>query len=350
MNRLKYYTFAFLGLILYSITVVSWNSLDAQEAALPAVVAEEIAITPQATTKANPNLIEAEAGVYVKSFGKFDYSHDSLFINFYLWLLVDKDSKFKPEETMEITNAQQYTQLWGTRDMVGDKVRIQARYYGTINHYWDMKYFPFDRQKIRVSMENNEGDAETIQLKVLPNTSKISPDIKLRGWKLVHFDFTSEDHKYNNNFGDISKDHTITSRLNMFFELKRDGWRLFFVYFIGYISAMLLCVVTFFVPKYFFGETIIICLGAIFAGMGNKYQLDSSVSEMNISGISLTSVLTICTFAFILITTINTVLTQILYIYKKEKLSFQINYSVLFMSLLIYGTIVGTVLQLAINS
>lgn len=304
----------------------------------------EKVIDPEATP------VIVESGVYVKSLGQFDYVRNSFFINFYIWWLIDKDAKYSPEETIEITNAQQYTRLWGARDTIGNKTRVQARLFGTINQNWDMKYFPFDRQKIRLSLEDNIGDINHVKFIPIPNNSKLSSDVVLRGWTVVRFDFIQEPHQYSTNFGDSVNTNSVSSRLNIIFELKRDGWQIFFVYFIGYIAALFLCGLTYFVPKRYFAETITLCLGAIFAGMGNKYQLDQSISDVNVSGISLSGVATICTFMVILVTTINVVMTHTIYSYGKLNLSYWISYSVLFILTLVYGTVLGTALQLAVHS
>lgn len=301
-------------------------------------------IDPEAT----PIIIES--GVYVKSLGQFDYMKNSFFINFYIWWLLDKDVKYSPEETIEITNAQEYTRLWGARDTIGNKTRVQARFFGTINQNWDMKYFPFDRQKIRLSLEDNIGNINYVKFIPIPNNSKLSSDVVLRGWTLVRFDFIQEPHLYNTNFGNIDHPESIASRLNIIFELKRDGWSIFFVYFIGYIASLLLCLLTYFVPKRYFAETITLCLGAIFAGMGNKYQLDQSISDVNTVGVSLSGVATICTFMVILVTTVNVVMTHTIYSYGKLNLSYWISNSVLFILILVYGTVLGTALQLAVHS
>lgn len=291
--------------------------------------------------------ILAECGVYVKSFGNFDFNKNSFFINFYIWWILE-DSTYSPDKTMEITNAQEYKRLWAARDKVQNKMRIQARYLGTINQDWDMKYFPFDRQKIRVSLEDNIGDINKIRFTPIPNGSKISPDIKLRGWRMIKFDLNQEAYKYSTNFGNLEQPDMITSRLNIIFELKRDGWAIFFVYFIGYIVALILCILTYFTPQRYFGETITLCLGAIFAGIGNKYQLDMSISH--VAGISLSGVATICTFLVILLTIINVVVKHILYINGRKNLSYKLNYSVLFIWILVYGAIMEKTIGLAVQS
>lgn len=294
---------------------------------------------------ANP--IKVDCGVYVKSFGSFDYSKNTFFTNFYIWWLMDEDVKYSPEDTMEITNGQQWTRLWVARDKIKNKTRVQARFYGTINHVWNMKYFPFDRQKIRISVEDNIAELSQVRFNPLSKDSKMSPDITMVGWKL-RFDLVHEPHHNNTNFGDLDRPVSITSRLNMIFDMKREGWQIFFVYFIGYFVAIFLSFVTYLIPRRYFNESTTLCLGAIFAAIGNKSQLEFSLSGTE--GLSFSGIFTLCTFSIIMITIINTILTHNLYVNERRPLSMGINYSIFLVIVVITTLIMGPALQEAVNS
>lgn len=298
-------------------------------------------------SKSVSSLITVESGIYLKSLGKFDYSKKTYFVNFYIWWLLD-DPTYFPEKTVEITNAEEYKILWSERDTIRAKTRVLARYIGTISHDWNMRYFPFDRQKLRISFEDNLLDIKKVNFSPIPQNSKISPDVSLKGWNLETFDFVHEDHLYDTNFGDLDTPESVYSRLNIILELKREGWSIFFVYYIGYILAAFLSFLTYFIPKRYFDITNTISLGAIFAGIGNKYQLSETLSDP--VGLSLSGIFTLCTFILIVLTIINTVLTHLVYTAERRKLSFVMNYATFFILFLVYGVVMSSAIQEAIRS
>lgn len=292
--------------------------------------------------------IQVDTGVYVKTFGMFDYYKNIFFVNFYIWFLMDENTSYHPENSIEITNGQQWERLSTYSEIMNDKILVQTRFYGWINHNWNMKYFPFDRQKIRVSLEDNISNIDKVKFKPLSKESKLSREIQLLGWKILNFDLVHEPHQYRSNFGDINNTFKRTSRLSIIFDLKREGWQIFYVYFIGYFVSIFLSIISFIIPKQYFGESCTLCLGAIFAGIGNKTQLEFSLSGT--SDLSFSGIFTLCTFAFVIITTLSTILTHTLFINHRYYLASLLNYSVLMILMTSTSLIMWFSLMEAINS
>lgn len=297
------------------------------------------------TQKADPQWIDC--GVYVKSLCDFDFAKNSFFINFYIWWLSD-DPNISPEKSVEITNAQVYNQLWSTKEQVSGKTRVKARYTATVNQRWDLTYFPFDRQKFSINLEDSLGNINNVGFIPIPKNSKLSPDINFVGWKVLHFDLIQTPHKYSTNFDSASEDDAIKSRLSIVIEIKRKGWPIFFTYFIGYILSTILCIIIFFIPKDFFRDTMILCLGAIFSGMGNKHQLKNIVTSISFD--SLGGIVTICTFSVIILTLMNVVITYYFYNSDRQSLAKKINYSIFILWTLGYLIIMGLSIHTAIQS
>jgi hypothetical protein len=291
--------------------------------------------------------IIVESGVYVNSLGRFDYVKKNFFINFYIWFLFS-DPSYHPEKSVEIANAEDFKQIFSSKDNVQGKLRIQSRYTATVSQDWNMKFYPFDRQILRISIEDNLLDYNQVRYIPLSKDSQLSPDVIFKGWKVEKFDLVHEPHLYAVNFGDKFSPESTYSRLNILFELKREGSQIFIVYFIGYFLAVILSFLTYLIPKKFFEITITISLGSIFSGIGNKYQIGETYSEM--VGISLGGILTLLTFSVILITILNTIVTHSLLIHEKRNLSIGINYSVFGTTLFLYLLILISSLKVAINA
>lgn len=293
------------------------------------------------------NPIQIDCGVYVNSFGSFDYNKNTYFINFHIWWLMDENIEYFPENKLEITNAHYWTKLWTARDRVDNKIRAQARIYATIPQNWDMKYFPFDRQKIRISLEDSKVSIEKVKYNALSEMSMMSPDIDMSGWK-VRFDLIHQPHQAQSNFGNTDLKKIINSRIDLIFVIKREGWKIFFIYFIGYFSAIFLSCISFLIPRHYFKESTTLCVGAIFAAITNKTQLEFSLSAS--SGLSFSGIFTLCTFFFIILTIINTILTNYLHNRGKKSLSNWINNSIFFTLVLSTLIVMGTALMEAVNS
>ena len=290
-----------------------------------------------------------DMGVYVKNLGKFNYKDNNFFINLYIWWISDNPDYY-PEKTVEFSNAEVFKQLFFARDRVQNRYRTLARYTATINCTppWDLTHFPFDRQKFRVSFEENIADIEHVRFSPLSSETKISPDVILKGWNLDGFEITHEPHVYSTNFGDIDRPTSTYSRINLIFNIKRQGELLFFVTFIGFIVSIFLSCVTFFVPKRYFDTNNTLCLGAIFAGIGNKYQLGDIISAYDLT--SLMGVLVVSTFMVVLVAIVNNLVVHTLVIGERVFLSRFVNYSTFAILLLIYGSVVGRAIQVAIES
>jgi len=298
----------------------------------------------------SPHLpIQVESGVYVKSLGDFDYRADTFFIGFYIWWLTE-NANYAPEKRIEITNAVTYKRLFSERDKIGHKTRVLARYSGTINTNWNLKFFPFDRQELRISFEDGTIDIDGVRFSPMPDGHKMSPTLvpRLKEWEIINFEYVHEPHRYESNLGDVSKPFSVYSRMSIIFELKRNGWKIFFVYFVGYIISAILCLLTYFVPKGNFDTGSTICLGAIFAAVINKNQIDQSLS--GITWTSFIGTFTLCIFFIILITIINVLVTHILFIKKWKKSSYISNYVTLFVLMSSFIAIMTNAIQLAIAS
>ena len=298
-------------------------------------------------SEGSPSIIDT--GVYVKSLGKLNYKDNNFFINLYIWWLSDNPDYY-PEKTVQITNAENTMLQYSARDWVNNKYRSLARYTATINctPAWNLQHFPYDRQIFRISFEDNISDIEKIRFSLLSSDSKISPDVIFNDWQLDKFEIVHEPHIYSTNFGDTVHPESVYSRINLIFNIKRLGDKLFFVTFVGFFVSFFLSCITFFVPKRYFDANNTLCLGAIFAATGNNYQLNSIVPFYELS--SLMGVVVISTFGVVLVAILNNLIVHVLMMEEKIKLSRVVNFSTFIILFTLYGYVVGSALQAAIES
>lgn len=211
-------------------------------------------------------------GVYPVMLHDFDLSHNTFKVSFYAWWR-SKDKKYEPHKTVEITNALDFQTKFGTAGKFNDEYFTYVRYYATISKDWDMRHFPFDHQQLVVSLEDY-ADIQKIIMSPDHEQSALHSEIKLKGWKVLGFHLKDSITTYDTNFGDPSTKKGQYSRLSFIIDIKREGVRLFFNYFIGFLVAFFLCAVIYIVDPREIGARTSLSLGATFTAIGNKYILD----------------------------------------------------------------------------
>ncbi len=230
------------------------------------------------TAKKEPDIVTF--GVYPVGLYDLDPSHDSFKISFYAWWKTHNPD-YHPEKSIEITNASHYYSKFGEFGKNGDEYFTYVHYYATLQHDWDVTYFPFDRQILDVRLEDF-ADIQSVVFKPDMDQSAIHPELTLKGWKILGIKLKESTTHYLTNFGDSSTPQGLYSRITFLIEIKREGWRLFFDYFVGFFISVLLCLLTCFVDFRSIETRATMILGAIFAFVGNKYILNAVLPQTSI--------------------------------------------------------------------
>lgn len=216
---------------------------------------------------------------------------------------------YNPNKTVEITNAVNYYSKFGTYGKNGDEYFTYVHYYATIHHGWSVKNFPFDRQVLSVRLEDF---ADTKQIVFQPDIlqSSIHPESLLEGWDIIGMTIKESTTHYHTNFGDISTLKGLYSRITFMIEIKRQGWRPYMNYFIGFFVAAFLCMMLCFLSREKLTDRSGLMLGAIFAFIGNKYILDQMMAFS--TEYSLGDMIQAATFTMIIATILHWVFWEII--------------------------------------
>lgn len=234
-------------------------------------------------------------GVYPVSFFDFDLSRRSFKTSFYAWWrTANKD--YKPDKSVEITNATDYYSKFGAIGKNGDEYFTYVHYYATIRQNWNIKHFPFDRQFLEVRMEDF-ADINYVAFEPDLEYSHLHSELWQEGWDIIGLNLKKSTTEYQTNFGDISTPRGEYSRLTFVYEIKRQGWRPFFNYFIGFFIAFFLCNMIYLVNPRDLTARANLSLGAIVTSVGNKYILDQVLPIT--SQVTLADAIQITTFIMI---------------------------------------------------
>lgn len=146
---------------------------------------------------------------------------------------------------------------------------------------WRIANFPFDNQKLRISIENSQYDSKSMVF--APDTlgSHYDPRFTLSGWFIDSCVIASGIKAYETAFGDDSyqKPHTEYSTFKARLSIHRDAMGLFWKLFLGMYIASLIAFVCFFIHPDGIDSRFGLSVGALFAVIGNKYIIDSSLPE-----------------------------------------------------------------------
>jgi hypothetical protein len=219
-------------------------------------------------------------GVYVTSLYNFNYKMGTFSSSFYLWTIT-KDANYNPFRSLEIVNSTDYKIKNHTKGKNPDGTTFNTFHvYSTNQHYWDIKYFPFDVQKLKIRVED-ANDAQDVKFVADGKQSGVFGDIELPGWKITDVDFFVSPYIYDSNFGDYNSSGNIYSRFTAIITIKREGLRIFFNYFAGFIVGLILSATIFFINPDEIGARSSYSIGAIFAIIGNKFIIDGHLPTVN---------------------------------------------------------------------
>ncbi len=306
------------------------------------VFAETSARDDLGTTTNAP--VEVQVGVYVSSIHNIDLMERTFETSFYAWWKHGTPD-FMPYESNEITNAQSFKIAFKDSSIHKSFRHSNVRYVAKLNKDWDLTYYPFDRQVLRIKMEDFSRDTRSLILKLDKANSKINPDLKLDGWEVVGMDIKSGVTIYQSNLGDPTAPSVRTySNINVEITLKRQGWWIFFYSFIGIFVAFLICIFTFLISPERLGARLTLAIGAIFLIVGNLYVLDTSLPMTK--KFTLVDAIQIATLITILSTIILTIILYFLSHKGKKGLSQRVNLDSMLLLIITYvGYILYEVIQ-----
>ncbi len=250
---------------------------------------------------------QASVGLYVTSLYDLDLANKSFNVDFWLWFNYT-DSSLRPMETVEIANAKEFTFSLPDTENENGKLWACHKCKAVVKKEWDLRHFPFDKQMLDIRIEDAILDASA--LRYIPDSSHSTYDksIELDEWVIKDFRIRPDDKTYATNFGNPNLESQSTyPALMATFELHRNGVGLFFKLFVGIYVAYLISLVVFFMgPDN--PERFGLIVGALFAGVANKYIVDSIMPRTIM--LTLPDKIHNVTFAYIILHLVMTVVAH----------------------------------------
>src|SRR5476651_2096644 len=102
-----------------------------------------------------------KTGIYITSIHDIDFKQNEYSINFWLWLTYN-NREFDFLQNLEIPEAKTFTKSFSSVDSSTGKIYILMKLQCQMKDSWKIHNFPFDRQTLRLSIENSQFDSKDL--------------------------------------------------------------------------------------------------------------------------------------------------------------------------------------------
>lgn len=255
-------------------------------------------------------------GIYVNSIHDIDFRQKEYTANLWLWLKY-KNKEFDFEKTLEIPQAKTFVKLYPTTNIKDDSVYMLMKLQCVMKDSWKIGKFPFDRQRLRLAIENSQFDSRYL-IFAADTLGNHYGRYTINAWDIDSFNISVGKKIYETSFGDASLDKPRAeySTFRVVIVIERIGpWELFVKLFIGMYISFLISYVCFYIHADSIDSRFGVSVGSLFAVIGNKYIIDSSLPE----SASLTLVDTLHGLTLLFILAVITASAYSLNLYKKNK-------------------------------
>jgi hypothetical protein len=219
-------------------------------------------------------------GIYITSIHDIDFKQKEYYISFWLWLKY-KNKDFDFLQNLEVPLSKNVTRSYATVDSSTGQIYLLMKLQCQMKDSWRISDFPFDSQKLRLSIENSQFDSHSLVFIADTLGKHYDPRFTLSGWNIDSCAISVGTKIYETAFGDPSyaKPHSEYSSFRVRLSITRNATGLFWKMFIGMYIAFLIAYVCFYIHADGIDSRFGLSVGALFAVIGNKYIIDSSLPE-----------------------------------------------------------------------
>ena len=220
-------------------------------------------------------------GFYITSIHDIDFRQKEYTVDLWLWLKY-RNRDFNFEQNLEVPQAKTVSKSFSTADTTADgRIYLLLKLQCVMKDSWRISRFPFDRQKLRFSIENSQFDSRSLVFAIDTLGKHYDHRFTLRGWNIDSFKMSTGVKVYETTFGDssIAVPHTEYSSFMVRIGIDRDATQLFWKMFLGMYVSFLIAYTCFYIHADNIDSRFGLGVGSLFAAIGNKYIIDSSLPD-----------------------------------------------------------------------
>lgn len=221
-----------------------------------------------------------KVGIYITSIHDIDFKQKEYTATFWLWLKY-KNREFDFVNNLEVPIAKTVEKSFSTVDSSGEYVFMQMKMQCVMKDSWRINSFPFDMQRLRFTFENSQFDSKSLVFVEDTVGAHFDRRFTLRGWRIDSCIISTGTRIYETGFGDesLTKPQTEYSVFRVRLVINRDASGLFWKMFLGMYIAFLIAYACFYIHPDGMDSRFGLSVGSLFAVVGNKYIIDSSLPE-----------------------------------------------------------------------
>jgi hypothetical protein len=237
-----------------------------------------VAVAQLAFAQSDSQADSVKAGVYVISVHDINFRDKEYTMRFWLWFLYD-NPEFDFTKQLDIPNAKDIDVQEVIYDSLDGKVWVIMKMKCTMKQNWSVHDFPFDKQRLRMHIENTLFDNRSLVFSPDTIDSNFDPSDAIDGWSITHFEVSESKNDYATGFGSNSGGAQDFSSFDMVMNLERSAWGMFLKIFLGMYIAFLIATISFTPHPSEMEPRFGLPVGGLFAAVGNKYIIDSILPE-----------------------------------------------------------------------
>lgn len=248
-------TYRFISIfriVLFTISMAWLGSASAQTTpANAANVANKAEAKAAAAAKATPvaNAEEVKVGIYLNDVQAIDLKLHNYLVDFYIWYRW-KNEELDPATTMEFVN---HSESWSTMltptyekpEKLDDGTFYQVIHVqGKMGKKMDLHDYPFDKQIIRIVVEDKASDVSAMRYVV--DKVSVNSDLKLPGFLYSPPSLVTADYTHQTTFGDPRSISASTySRITLDLPIERPPVNAFMKNILPILLAVICCSLAF---------------------------------------------------------------------------------------------------------
>jgi hypothetical protein len=270
------------------------------------VAAVALLLWPALAAPAAAQPVEVRAGIYVIAIHAVDFARGTIDATFWLWW-VHNLPNFRPAQGFDLINARQLrVDASGEESRPDGSTYAYAKVTATLSQNWDGKNVPFDRQFIDIVIEPLDLDEQKVRLVPDVEASRVDGEIRILGWTVEPLRVSADVYTYQSDFGLRDRAAPASySRLRARVPIVRQGVHKLFDTYIGFLAAMFLSTLTYFVSVGLIQPRLTIAGAATFAAVGNTYAVAREFALA--SGFTLSGKIEVTAFGLLCLAVVNTI-------------------------------------------
>ena len=229
---------------------------------------------------------KVKVGMYINSIHDIDFKLKEFMVSFWLWIKYKKSNDKKTDldfvNNLEIPNAETSTRSYLVVDSTSspDSVFMMMKMLCEMKDNWSIRNFPFDKQMMNISIENSQFSSDQM-IFIIDSVGNHYDSSAVYGWNIEYDKMWVENKVYYSKFGvdNLPKSESNFSAFKVRVGIERNAGGLFWKMFLGMYIAFLIAYICFYIHSDGMDSRFGLSVGSLFAVIGNKYIIDSSLPE-----------------------------------------------------------------------